>query len=156
MHIVLYHVTWSGLPGLIPQSWDNLIEYHDTFPEFRNFVHVTLYMTRLLLFTFSILHKATFKVVDTGFKIDPFTILKVLYPMTQPTRSEKSCHIHSNVYIKTIKYFEPVKQTKPHWEIISRPDPLSGFIFHLIYPNPLRNAPDPPLNISTGSAFDQI
>lgn len=38
-----------------------------------------------------------------------------------------------------------------HWEIISRPNLLSGSGFYLIYSDPPRGAPGPPFSGSTGS-----
>ncbi len=43
-----------------------------------------------------------------------------------------------------------------HWEIISRPDPLSGSGFHSIHIDPLRGAFDLSPSAPTGFAIDQI
>lgn len=43
-----------------------------------------------------------------------------------------------------------------HREILSRPNPLSWSGFHLIHPNPLWSAPDPPPSAPTGSGFALI
>ena len=55
-------------------------------------------------------------------------------------------------YIYRILIFPLYYNIDPaHWEIISRPDPLSGSGFHSIYPDPPRGAPDPPSSAPTGS-----
>ena len=42
-------------------------------------------------------------------EVDPFTILKALYPMGQPARSGEAGHTPQDKQLKTVKYLETVK-----------------------------------------------
>ena len=93
-HVTSWHYTWSHKAE---------INRLNTFSEFLSFVHVTLHVTRLLPFTLSIPPRATVRAVGTGFEVDPFRILKALYPTGQ-----SACSGEAGQSLETVEHFETV------------------------------------------------
>lgn len=65
----------------------------------------------------NIFFKVTLGAIGTGFKFDPFIILKVLYSISQPAcLKEASQSLGTVKYIKIVKYFETI--VKYVWIIV--------------------------------------